>query len=150
MTEMLAALVLRGAPHSYTERLDRSPAEPAPAYVRRAEEFMRAHCAEPLRMSQVALAAGCSVRTLGSVFRHFRGKTPLGVLQGIRHEQTYRDLSLAAPGTSVAAIARRYGFTNATRFAAAFRRRFSTWSRRAASFSFARSKNQSWHGTVRV
>jgi hypothetical protein len=26
----------------------------------------------------------------------------------------------------------------------------STWSRRAASFSFARSKNQSWQGTVRV
>ena len=25
-----------------------------------------------------------------------------------------------------------------------------TWSRRASSFSFARSKNQSWQGTVRV
>ncbi len=124
LTDLLAALVLRGAAHNYTDRLDRGVADAAPAYVRRAEEFMRAHAAEPLRMSQVAAAAGCSVRTLGAVFRSFRGKTPLGVLQAIRIEETHRALSLAARGQTVGAIARRHGFTNATRFTAAFRRRY--------------------------
>ncbi len=85
---------------------------------------MRAHAAEPLRMSQVAAAAGCSVRTLGAVFPCFRGKTPLGVLQAIRLEKAHRELCMAARGQTVGAIARRHGFTNAARFTAAFRRRY--------------------------
>jgi transcriptional regulator GlxA family with amidase domain len=75
-------------------------------------------------MAQVAVAAGCSLRTLEAAFRQFRGTTPLGALHGIRLEQVHRELSRAATDTPLAAIARRHGFTNATRFTTAFRRRF--------------------------
>jgi transcriptional regulator GlxA family with amidase domain len=122
MTDLLIALVLGGAPHNYTERMGRGPAAAVPAYLRRAEDFMSSHCAEPLRMAQVAIAAGCSVRSLGVVFRDFRGKTPLQALHAIRLEQARRELTRA--GASVATVARRYGFTNAGRFKAAFCRRF--------------------------
>ena len=85
---------------------------------------MRAHCAEPIRMAQVAEAAGCSVRTLSVSFRNFRGRTPLGALQSIRLERAREEITGAGTGASVATIARRFGFTNAGRFTVAFRRRF--------------------------
>lgn len=124
MTDLLISLVLRAAPHNYTYRLDMRRAGAVPVHVRRAEDFMRANCAEPLRMTQVAAAAGCSVRSLNAVFRHFRDKTPLDALRAIRLEQAHRDLILGADGASVATVARRYGFTNSARFAIAFLRRF--------------------------
>jgi len=124
MTDLLARLVLVALPHNHADQLEAGRAGAVPAYVRRAEAFMRAHCAEPIRMAQVADAAGCSLRTLDAVFRQFRGTTPLGALHGIRLEQVHRELSLAATDAPLAAIARRHGFTNASRFTLAFRRRF--------------------------
>jgi transcriptional regulator GlxA family with amidase domain len=85
---------------------------------------MRANGTEPIRMAHVAAAAGCSVRTSGHVFKHFRGSTPLGMLHVIRLELARDDLVLGESDASVTAVARRYGFTNSARFAAAFRRRF--------------------------
>jgi AraC-like DNA-binding protein len=124
MTDHLLSLVLRGAPHNYSDRIDRGLAGAVPAYIRRAEDFMRAHCAEPIRMAQVAEAAGCSVGTLGVSFRNFRARTTLGALHAIRLERAYEEITRAETGASVATIARRYGFTNVGRFTVAFRRRF--------------------------
>ncbi len=121
VTDLLVSLVLRGAPHNYSSRLARSSSCAVPAYVRRAEDFMRTNAAEPIRMTHVAAAAGCSLRTLETVFNHFRGRPPLGVLHAIRLDLAHDELAL---GASVTATARRYGFTNSTRFANAYRRRF--------------------------
>jgi transcriptional regulator GlxA family with amidase domain len=110
MTDLLISLALRGAPHNYADQLDRGVAGAVPAYIRRAEDFMLADCAVPIRIAHVAAAAGCSVRTLGAVFRHFRGKTPLGALHAIRLEQVHGELRLGATGASVATVARRYGW----------------------------------------
>lgn len=124
LTDLLASLALRGAAHNYTDRLASSADSAVPVYVRRAEDFMRAHGAQPIRMSHVAAAAGCSLRTLTAVFKHFRGKTPLAVLHAIRLDLAHAELAVGTDGSAVAAVARRYGFTNTTRFATAFRRRF--------------------------
>lgn len=123
INDLLVSLVLQGTSHNYLEQLGEDRCGAVPIYIKRAEDFMRASSREPIRMMQVAAAAGCSVRTLGTVFRHFRGTTPLGALQAIRLEQAHGELSLGASG-GVAIIAHRYGFTNATRFTIAFRRRF--------------------------
>lgn len=123
-TDLLISLVLNGAAHNYSDRLDRNPAGAVPAYVRRAEDFMRANCAEPIRMAHVATAAGCSVGTLGTVFRRFRETTPLNALHSIRLELAHNELSRGGTGCSIAEVARRYGFTNSARFAVAFRRSF--------------------------
>ena len=77
-----------------------------------------------IRMEDVAAAAGCSVRTLGAVFRQFRDTTPLDALHAIRLEHVHAELKHAATGGSVAEVARRYGFTNPGRFRTAYRRRF--------------------------
>jgi AraC-like DNA-binding protein len=124
LTDLLVSLVLRGATHNYSGRLDRTAGSAIPAYVRRAEDFMRASGAQPIRMSHVAAAAGCSLRTLTAVFKHFRGNTPLGALHAIRLDLAHAELALGRGDLAVATVARRYGFTNTTRFAAAYSRRF--------------------------
>jgi AraC-like DNA-binding protein len=124
MTELVASLVLRGIPHNYLEQLESGRFGAVPAYVRRAEDFMRAYAAAPIRMEQVAAAAGCSVRTLGSVFRRFCHTTPLGALHAIRLANVHAELKDGAASGSVAEVARRYGFTNPGRLTTAYRRRF--------------------------
>jgi AraC-like DNA-binding protein len=124
MTDLLISLALQGAAHNYSDRLASSSACAVPAYIRRAEDFMRENCAEPIRMAQVAVAAGCSVGTLGTVFKRFRGRTPLGTLHAIRLDQARKELTRGGTGASIAEVARCYGFTNSARFAVAFRRRF--------------------------
>ncbi len=124
MTDLLVSLVLGGVPHNYADQLDADGRGAIPAYVRRAEEFMRVNAAMPIRMTDVAEMAGCSVRTLGVVFRRFRDTTPLRALHAIRLERVHGELSQGAAGASITMIARRYGFTNAARFSVAYRRRF--------------------------
>jgi AraC-like DNA-binding protein len=124
LTDLVMTLALRGIPHNYLERLGRGRFGAAPAYVRRAEEFMRANAAAPIRMEQAAAAAGCSVRTLDAVFRRFRDTTPLAALHAIRLEQARAELSQSAKSASVGEISRSFGFTNAGRFVAAYLRRF--------------------------
>lgn len=135
-TDLLVTLLLRAVPHTYSDQMEIGAPCAVPAYVRRAEEFMRAHGAEPIRIAQIAVAAGCSVRTLNGVFRCFRDTTPLAALRAIRLDSVRDALLAGAPGASAAAVARRHGFTNLARFATAYRRRFgetpSATARRAA------------------
>ena len=84
----------------------------------------RANAAVPIRMERVAAEAGCSVRTLDAVFRRFRDTTPLAALRAIRLEQARAALSDSTKSTPVSEVSRHYGFTNAGRFAAAYRHRF--------------------------
>jgi AraC-like DNA-binding protein len=124
LTDLIISLVLRGIPHNYFERLGGGRFGALPAYVRRADDFMRANAAAPIRMEQVAAAAGCSVRTLNAVFRQFRDTTPLASLHAIRLEQVHAELSHGMTGASIGEVSRRFGFTNPGRFASSYRRRF--------------------------
>ncbi len=124
LTDFLITLALRGAPNNYSDQLLAGTATVMPGYVHRAEEFMRTHCATPLRVADIAAAAGCSIRTLNAVFQRFRGQVPLAALQAIRLEQVNAELSRASDDVTIGLVARRYGFTNASRFNLAFGRRF--------------------------
>jgi hypothetical protein len=62
--ENLALCLLLGLPHNYTERLGRQKAVAASRNVRKAEAFMQANDALPLSITEIAEAAGCSVRAL--------------------------------------------------------------------------------------
>ena len=85
---------------------------------------MHANAAVPIRIEQVADAAGCSVRTLGAAFRRFRDTTPLAALHAIRLDEVRAELSHGAMIGPTAEVAQRYGFTNLGRFSAAYRLRF--------------------------
>jgi AraC-like DNA-binding protein len=122
--DLIVTLMLRGLPHNYLERLENGCARAVPAYVRRAEEFMHANAAVPIRSEQVARAAGCSVSTLGVVFRQFRDTTPLAALRDIRLLHVRNALRVAGGEDTTNTIAQRFGFTNPSRFIAAYGRRF--------------------------
>jgi AraC-like DNA-binding protein len=123
-TDLIVTLLLQGIPHNYQERLQRGRSSAVPGYMRRAEEFMRVNAAAPINMEQVANAAGCGIRTLGAVFRQFGDTTPLAALHAVRLDQVRAELDRCAGDISIAEVARRYGFTNAGRFRAAYCRRF--------------------------
>lgn len=98
--------------------------QPAPWFVRQAEEFMAQHFSAPMLLQDVASAAGVSVRTLSDGFRHFRATSPMNHLKALRLDFARASI-LAAPGeVSIAGIAMDCGFTHLGRFASDYRQRF--------------------------
>ena len=101
------------------------PGDVAPAALRRAKEFIDAHLAEPIGIADIAAAARMSPRGTQSLFQRHLGTTPTVYLRTVRLDAAHTDLTVADPtGTTVAAIAARWGFTHASRFAAAYRHAF--------------------------
>jgi transcriptional regulator GlxA family with amidase domain len=125
--ENLALSVLLGLPHNYTERLGRQKAAAAPGNVKRAEAFMQANAGTPLSITEIAEAAGCSVRALQIAFHRFRGTTPMRVLQQARLEQARAEMLRADQTESLARIAAEHGFSSPTRFAQSFRRKYGVY-----------------------
>ena len=102
-----------------------SPRSAAPAHLRRAEEFLRAHVRAPVSLAEVGRAAGVSPRTLSRAFRRRHGVGVMGFLKQRRLEAARVALQMAAPeSTSVTEVALRYGFGNPGRFAAEYRKAF--------------------------
>lgn len=121
--ELVLRTVLQGVQHNYSERLHSPKSLIAPTYIRRADEFMRAHAAQPLRMRDVAAACGCSVRTLEMGYRRFRETTPLAAMRVVRLDRVRTALQDGSTD-AIAELARHYGFTNLGRFMRLYRQRY--------------------------
>ena len=78
---------------------------------------------QPLTLAGIAAQAGVTPRALQHAFRRQYDTVPMSYLRQVRLERAHQDLLAADPaaGHTVAAIARRWGFTRADRFAAAYR-----------------------------
>ncbi|MDE1180479.1 anthranilate 1,2-dioxygenase regulatory protein AndR [Paraburkholderia sp.] len=96
----------------------------APAFVRRAEDFVLANLAGRLQLTDIATAIGVPVRTLTDGFQHFRGITPMQYVRQARLERAREALRLAGPDARVAEIALDCGFTHLGRFALEYKRKF--------------------------
>ena len=121
--ELVLRTVLQGVQHNYSERLHAPKRLIAPTYIRRADEFMRAHAAQPLRTRDVAAACGCSVRTLELGYRRFRETTPLAAMRVVRLDRVRAALQNGNT-EAVADVAQTYGFTNLGRFVRQYRQRY--------------------------
>ncbi|SDQ65972.1 AraC family transcriptional regulator [Quadrisphaera sp. DSM 44207] len=128
LAEEMARTVATAALHTFpnstmTRQHLPGPGTTAPATLRRAVAHIDAHAHLPLQLSEIAAAAGTSVRALQYGFRQHLGTTPLGYLRRVRLELAREDLQRADPtrGDTVAAIAARWGFANPGRFATAYR-----------------------------
>ncbi len=119
LTDLILQTLLLAMPHNYSDRLACPKAEMAPGMLTRAEEYMRANAGQPIRMEQVATAAGSSIRALNAAYRRFRDTTPLSALRAIRLANARAEL-LGNGEASVGEIAARHGFTNVGRFARAY------------------------------
>ncbi|OBI23114.1 hypothetical protein A5712_11505 [Mycobacterium sp. E2327] len=94
--------------------------------VRRAIAYLEESAAEDVRIGDVAAAVRLSTRALQEAFRRHLDTTPMAYLRAIRLTRAHADLrrSSIEDGTTVAAVAYRWGFGNLGRFAADYRREF--------------------------
>lgn len=90
--------------------------------IRRAIAEMRSHLTEPLTVPEIAAAAGVSVRGLQMAFVRQLQVPPLLHLRQLRLEAARTALvEEATVGTTIAEIARRYGYANSGRFSTHYR-----------------------------
>lgn len=123
--DTLKRLLLAAVPHNHSDLYNGSVSSPAPYYVRRVEEYVRAHAQEPISLADLIEVSGVSARSLHAGFRRFRDATPMGYLKNHR-------LSLARTalrngvgnGVSVTDVALNCGFTHLSKFARDYHERY--------------------------
>jgi len=127
LTRMAATVMLETFPNTaMTALYVAGPGWAPPAAVRRAAAFIEAHADQPVTLADIAAAAGVTGRALQPAFRRYYDNTPVGYLRQARLERAYTELQDADPaaGVTVAAVARRWGWTSPGQFTAAYQRRF--------------------------
>jgi AraC-like DNA-binding protein len=92
--------------------------------VRRVDAYIDAHAREPIVLADLVAIAGVSARSLQLGFRAAQGMSPMAYVQQRRLARAREDLLRADPGTTIAEVARRLGFSAAGRFSLAYRRCF--------------------------
>lgn len=99
----------------------RAPSEPreAPAFVRRAQDFMRTHQHDQLRIQDAAEAAGIDQFRLIRAFRQHVGMSPYEWLTHLRME---RAKALLAAGHTAADVAQQLGYFDQSQLHRHFRR----------------------------
>ncbi|MGW2093609.1 helix-turn-helix transcriptional regulator [Promicromonospora sukumoe] len=93
-----------------------------PVVVRRATAYIDEHAHEPITVDDVANTVGLSTRGLQVAFRRHLDITPSMRLRQARLDRAHHDLLRADPhATTVASVARRWGFVHLGHFATAYR-----------------------------
>lgn len=120
----LLATLLASHPHSEHERLAASGPPVAPRCVRQVEDYLMAHCGEPISPESLAAFAGVSVRSLFLGFQRYRGVSPMRLLRELRLRRARDELLQAGPGIRVTDVALRWGFYHLGRFGQEYREAF--------------------------
>jgi AraC-like DNA-binding protein len=121
----LGMMLLVGFEHSESSDLHRPQVTVAPYYVKRAEEYIRAHARDDLTVEKIAAAAGVSPRSMFYGFRHWRNTTPMAHVRELRLELARRALEEARHGGgTVSDAAMSAGFTNFSQFSKIYKARF--------------------------
>ena len=118
----LVAGLLTAQPHNYSDALLADHAPLRPRTLRRAQEHIHANFAAPITVTDVAAAAGASVRRVQEAFAEHLDTSPMAYLRTVRLDHCRRVLS-EGRGT-VTDVAQECGFTHLGRFSAAYRERF--------------------------
>jgi AraC-like DNA-binding protein len=126
--QQLVDLILTGLltthEHNYTPHLARRAKPAAPRMIREAIAIVEADPGRQVTVTELAQAAGCSIRSLQESFQRYLGCSPTEYLRDWRLQKVHDALEWADPSTSIADIAYTFGFTHLGRFAQAYRRRF--------------------------
>ncbi|MDN4613212.1 helix-turn-helix domain-containing protein [Leifsonia sp. F6_8S_P_1B] len=94
----------------------------APASLRRAVRFIEDNAQRAIGVREIAEAARMSPRGLQDLFHRRLGTTPTAMLRRVRLTGAREELCAGDAGaTTVAEIARRWGFVQLSRFSAAYR-----------------------------
>jgi AraC-like DNA-binding protein len=119
----LATLLLTGLVHSGSRTLQRARADVGPRAIRRAVQFIEAEFSRPIAVTDIATAAGVSLRTLQDGFRKTRGETLWQAVQNVRLDRLRAALQNSTE-TSVAGAVLSCGLGHLGRAAASYQARF--------------------------
>lgn len=98
-----------------------SGASASPGFVKRADDFIRAHCRGPLTLQDITDAVDVPSRTLQQAFQQFKGAAPMQYLKQLRLELARQALLNGGTAVSVADIAMDCGFAHLGRFSLAYK-----------------------------
>ncbi|WP_245674256.1 MULTISPECIES: AraC family transcriptional regulator [Actinoplanes] len=125
LRESLMTGLLFATGHRFRDSLHgQRPALAAPGAIRRVVEAMHAQPGRPFTVADLAAVAGVGSRALQQSFLRYVGMPPMTYLRELRLGLVHDELRRAAPGTTVAQAAYRFGFTHPSRFATAYRSRY--------------------------
>jgi AraC-like DNA-binding protein len=123
LAEALLFQLLQTQPHNHSAVL-RAPARSCePVHLRHAAEYIEVNLTRPIRMSELARAAGTSVRSLQLGFRKHRGCSPVEFLR-LRRLLRARAMLRGSGSMTVAQVAFACGFEHLGRFSAHYRSQF--------------------------
>jgi AraC-like DNA-binding protein len=123
--QTLVTMLLTGLHHSESEEYSRPVTVAAPYYVKRAENFIRAHLNDELTVDSIASAAGVSARSMFYGFKRWRGTTPMAFVRNARLDVARKELEAARhTGATVSQAAINAGFTNFSQFSKIYKARF--------------------------
>lgn len=108
---------------AHRQWFDAAPARPATWQIRQALDFIAAQSG-PVTIHDVAETAGIGVRALQIAFQEQLGATPQAYLKQVRLEAVRAALKDPDRGKTVGEIARAWGFSNMSRFAAEYEQAF--------------------------
>jgi AraC-like DNA-binding protein len=120
LEEALVHALLR-LPHDCAQPPGKTPFDLG--VVRRVEDYIAAHAADPVTLADLARVAGTGIRTLQAMFRRHRGHGPMTFLRARRFDLARARLDSGDPAT-VAEIALDCGFTHLGRFSTTYRALF--------------------------
>ncbi|MBK5151367.1 AraC family transcriptional regulator [Burkholderia sp. R-69608] len=123
---LLMDSLLLAQPSSCTEYLNSSSRQLVrPAYVRRAEEFMRDRLADIASVEEIASYVGVSPRALFYAFRRTHDQSPMAYLRELRLKAVHAELRSSNPATTrLTDVAMQWGFAHYGHFTSHYRRRF--------------------------
>jgi len=125
---LLARLLLRQIPNNYADDLVEPHSNPAPYYVKRAEDFISRNTREPAALAEIVEFSGVSARTLFEGFRKFRGVSPMRHAKNVRLDRVRADLLGIRSGyterKNLTEIAGAWGFSHMGNFSKDYRQRF--------------------------
>lgn len=124
LCETVITALLQAQPHNYSQLLHQEVRAAEPHYVREVEEYIAAHCDQPISARDLARIASVSMSALYAGFKRYRGCTPLEFLKNTRLRRIRDELLVATPGTKISEVAARWGFNHAGRFSQEYGRRF--------------------------
>ena len=125
MSFLLISALINCLDHNYQQELTEGKAFPRPAYISKAQEYMRMNFAEPIGPADVAEAVDVSTRALFAGFKTYLNTTPMRYLKDLRLDMVHRALCSMGPRrASVTTIAMDYGFFHLGHFCAAYKHKF--------------------------
>ena len=110
--------------HTFSDLLERDPADTLPSHVRRAEEFIEAHWDQPITIEKLVEATGTGARAIFRAFQQARGYSPMAFAKMVRLKRARQLLSTPDMETSVTSVAFVCGFGNLGHFARDYRQAF--------------------------